>query len=116
MNETKPPAAMGPVDAPVGPTLEEALGTYWDAAYAEGREGRDHDTELGDAQRALTDIMSAVAALVDAERERWTYLLGRWVVEAESESGPEAAAWLQRAIDRLGPNVEVHRQDPAPLT
>lgn len=54
----------------LGPLLDDALGAYWDAAYAEGRGGRDHDTEDGAAQTALLQVRVAVAALVAAERER----------------------------------------------
>lgn len=49
--------------------LDMALGAYWEAAVAEGAEGRDHDTPDGDAQRALKAVHSAVAAMVTAERE-----------------------------------------------
>lgn len=51
--------------------LENALQRYWDAAYAEGRESRNHDTEDGRAGLALRDVMLAVDAKVAAERERW---------------------------------------------
>mgnify|MGYP004269802829 CR=1 FL=1 len=30
--------------------LDELLAQYWDAAYAEGKEGRDHDTEVRGAR------------------------------------------------------------------
>lgn len=49
--------------------LDELLIAYWDAAYAEGKEGRDHDTEDGVAQRTLSAIYEEVAAMVKAERE-----------------------------------------------
>jgi hypothetical protein len=49
--------------------LDELLSAYWEAAYAEGKEGRDHDTEDGVAQRALSAIHEEVAAMVKAERE-----------------------------------------------
>ena len=39
--------------------LEELLGEYWSLAYAEGVEGRTHDTKAGDAQRVLAEIISA---------------------------------------------------------
>jgi len=50
-------------------TLDELLSTYWDAAYAEGEEGRSHDTEDGLAQRTLAAIHAEVARQVKAERE-----------------------------------------------
>lgn len=49
--------------------LDLALGAYWDAAVAEGADGRDHDTPDGDAQRALEAVHSAVAAIVTAGRD-----------------------------------------------
>lgn len=55
---------------PLVDRLEVALGAYWDAAYAEGRDGRTHDTEASSAQTALLQVRSAVATLVAAERER----------------------------------------------
>lgn len=39
------------------------VGRYWDLAYAEGKEGRNHDTKDGAAQRTLTAILSAVKHL-----------------------------------------------------
>jgi uncharacterized membrane protein YccC len=36
--------------------LTELLGRYWDLAYAEGRDGRTHDTTDGAAQRTLSDL------------------------------------------------------------
>ena len=35
--------------------LNDLLTEYWDAAYAECAEGRDHDTADGRAQRALEE-------------------------------------------------------------
>jgi len=49
--------------------LENALQRYWDAAYAEGQEGRNHDTEDGRAEQARRDVMLAVNSKVAAERE-----------------------------------------------
>jgi hypothetical protein len=78
MNETNDDcrgAVAGPVDQPVRPSLAEALESYWDAAHAEGAEGRTHDTEDRRADSALRDVMMAVAGLINAERaaerERW---------------------------------------------
>ena len=44
-------------------TLEELLAEYWDAAYAEGVERMDYDTEDGRAQRALSALRGHYAAL-----------------------------------------------------
>lgn len=37
-------------------TLRELIVRYWNLAYAEGKEGRDHDTPNGDAQRVWHEI------------------------------------------------------------
>lgn len=59
-----------PLDRRLGLVIE-ALGAYWDTAYAEGLEGRTHDTNDGAAERARRNVMASVAALVAAERELW---------------------------------------------
>lgn len=41
-------------------SLRELIDQYWSLAYAEGREGRTHDTEAGDAQRVSLEIDSAI--------------------------------------------------------
>ena len=41
--------------------LNDLLERYWNAAYAEGKEGRDHDTEDGLAQLTLAEIHAEVA-------------------------------------------------------
>ena len=51
--------------------LNELLERYWNAAYAEGKEGRDHDTEDGMAQHTLTEINIEVQRmLAEAETQR----------------------------------------------
>lgn len=45
--------------------LRELIDEYWSLAYAEGKGGRDHDTEAGDAQRvscAIDDEIRRLAA------------------------------------------------------
>lgn len=44
--------------------LNELLERYWSAAHAEGKEGRDHDTEDGIAQQTLSAIHAEVERLV----------------------------------------------------
>jgi hypothetical protein len=46
-------------------TLDELLEQYWSAAYAEGKEGRNHDTEDAIAQRTLIAIHAEVRRLID---------------------------------------------------
>lgn len=41
--------------------LHELLGQYWDLAYSEGKEGRDHDTEHASAQSVLNAIIAAAS-------------------------------------------------------
>lgn len=52
--------------------LAELLHQYFELGVAEGREGRNHDTETGDAQRVLSEIEAEIAALsTDAEPVFW---------------------------------------------
>lgn len=59
--------------------LKNLIGEYWCLAYAEGMDGRTHDTEAGDAQRVLHAIESAIdsltaerdAAVADSNRIDW---------------------------------------------
>lgn len=46
--------------------LNELLKRYWDAAYNEGKEGREHDTEDGIAQRTLSEIYAEVRRLIES--------------------------------------------------
>jgi hypothetical protein len=55
--------------------LEELLDQYWSAAHAEGKEGRNHDTEDGLAQRTLNELRAEVQRLVAAEREACAKML-----------------------------------------
>ena len=60
-----------PVDA-----LMALVDRYWELAYAEGKEGRDHDTEAGEAQAVLSEIRASARALAaipeqQSERERF---------------------------------------------
>lgn len=85
--QAAPQPAASQVDSKtVTNTLCELIDQYWDIAYAEGQEGRTHDTEAGDAQRVRSGINRAIAALttksqrsapgaqgdaLDAARYRW---------------------------------------------
>jgi hypothetical protein len=47
--------------------LNELIDRYWDLAYAEGQEGRTHDTASCDAQRTRDEISRAISNLAGAE-------------------------------------------------
>ncbi|MDP9871583.1 hypothetical protein [Agrobacterium tumefaciens] len=47
--------------------IAELLHEYFELGVAEGREGRNHDTQAGDAQRVLSEIEAVIAALSAAE-------------------------------------------------
>ena len=65
--------------------MKYLIGAYWDLAYQEGKEGRQHDTPEGSAANCLAEINRAIDALAaapkaeavpsdvvrDAERYRW---------------------------------------------
>lgn len=44
--------------------LDNLLGQYWDLAYAEGKDGRVHDTVEGAAQKTLAAIHAEVEGLI----------------------------------------------------
>lgn len=46
--------------------ITELLDEYWDLAFAEGKEGRDHDTINGDAQRVRVALEAAAQADIPA--------------------------------------------------
>lgn len=56
-------------------SFTELLGAYYDAAYAEGREGRSHDTVDGAAQRALNNLQEFLKSQVAAETEACAKLM-----------------------------------------
>jgi hypothetical protein len=62
-------AARASLPRPSGPTetlvsaLKEKIGVYWTLAHAEGKEGREHDTEDGAAQRTWHEIGELIGAL-----------------------------------------------------
>lgn len=45
--------------------LNELLDAYWHAAYAEGAEGRNHDTEDAVAQKTLIALQNEIANLIE---------------------------------------------------
>ncbi|SDQ43476.1 hypothetical protein [Pseudoxanthomonas sp. CF125] len=48
--------------------LQELIDRYWDLAYAEGKEGRDYDTEEGDAALCRYEIEKALRELATPSR------------------------------------------------
>jgi len=72
--------------------IAELLHQYFELGVAEGREGRNHDTEAGDAQRVLSEIEAEIAALSAAEPLKTAF-------EVASKHIPEArVSLLSRAI------------------
>lgn len=71
--------------------LRDLIGQYWDLAYAEGKEGRDHDTEDGAAQRCWSAI--------DAEIQ--------WFSSALAKS--RAADQIVKQVEDRFPNWHSHR-------
>lgn len=87
-----------PLERPVRPGLADALAAYWDAAYAEGRDGRTHDTEDGAAQRALNSVHDAVRDLLATERERCAKLCDDEFPRLQSSAERDLCAWLAQRI------------------
>jgi hypothetical protein len=68
--------------------IAELLHQYFELGVAEGREGRNHDTEAGDAQRVLSEIEAEIAALSAAEPPVTVKAL-EWVeMTSAREDGP----------------------------
>ncbi|MGN7959153.1 hypothetical protein [Agrobacterium radiobacter] len=59
------------------------LSSYFDLGVAEGREGRTHDTEAGDAQRVLSEIQSEFSILDGFRRENGNLKFSRMILSAE---------------------------------
>jgi hypothetical protein len=60
-------ALAGPLVAGEVAELPALIDRYWELAYAEGKEGRDHDTEAGDAQKVRSRIDAILRPLVYAD-------------------------------------------------
>lgn len=60
---------MKPQDKPgIKSRLNALIDQYWDLAYAEGAEKRDHDTASGDAQKTrqeITELIDQLVAITD---------------------------------------------------
>lgn len=65
---------------PYEKALEKLIGEYWTLAYNEGKEGRDHDTENGDAQRVLHEIHECISALANSPARLTSRTL--WVTDS----------------------------------
>ena len=95
--------------------LEDLLADYWDAAYAEGKEGRVHDTVDGLAQRALSALLEHYAEIesrlaeVQAQRDGLKAVLATirdndWV---ENALDPQFAAGVAReALTKLEEKIK----------
>lgn len=59
------------------------LASYFELGVAEGREGRNHDTEAGDAQRVLSEIQAEFSILDGFRRENGNLKFSRMMLTAE---------------------------------
>lgn len=69
--------------------LAELLHQYFELGVAEGREGRNHDTEAGDAQRVLSEIEAEIVLASPAPPAAVKAL--EWIVSHPAESN--AVVW-----------------------
>lgn len=58
--------------------LRGLIDRYWNIAYAEGKEGRDHDTACGDAQRCRDDIERALGRLSHSSGVKVKEAVAEW--------------------------------------
>lgn len=79
-------------------TFTDALGAYWDAAYAEGSRGAAHDDEEGTAQQALASVMQAHELEVEAEIENLKAALNEMRADRDS--------WQEQANQRVTDAVD----------
>lgn len=86
--------------------LDELLGDYFSAGYAEGKEGRNHDTIEGTAQKALHAIHERVKELVAAEREACAKVAGMSQSEILLMAG-EMSAQEMRSVKAVLSGVKV---------
>lgn len=87
--------------------LAELLHRYFELGVAEGREGRKHDTDAGDAQRVLSEIEAEIAKM-NAEIKRLTRVAAdrQYMMWAyASMMGPKGleviAAWDKKGVQRF---------------
>lgn len=99
--------------------MNELLERYWNAAYAEGKEGRDHDTEDGIAQQTLSAILAEVAkppavlfdgfAVLQALDEK---AKGRTSAENVSDVLDAVVRLMRSNAKTVGPDAALSRQVP----
>ncbi len=89
------PTPKDPVDA-----LMALVDRYWELAYAEGKEGRDHDTEAGEAQATLSAIRASARALaaVPAVEQLSELMRGLEIPPSAAPLSPAALYAIGRAI------------------
>lgn len=84
--------------------VEECIGAYWDAAYQEGKDARDHDDVDGTAQCALTELRKAVgeyavAVIASKAQPKST---GEWIDPKHYAEDPSPAPAPQGGVDCIG--------------
>ena len=77
--------------------LAELLHQYFELGVAEGREGRNHDTEACDAQRVLSEIEAEIAALSATEPVEKDENPMRFFANNVDKWG--ALEWFNRMVD-----------------
>ena len=74
--------------------LNELLGEYWDAAHAEGRENRSHDTKECRAMKALLAVKVFVADEVEQ-----AHLVGQADADVDPSYSKSRAYRINRFLD-----------------
>ncbi len=87
--------------------IAELLHQYFELGVAEGHEGRNHDTEAGDAQRVLSEIEAEVSKL-NAEIKRLTrvaadrqYMMWAYASMLGPKGLEVVAAWDKKGVQRF---------------
>jgi len=79
--------------------LNALLERYWNEAYAEGMEGRDHDTDDWMAQRTLTEIHAEVMRMIEAERDACANVCEAIAMKHQQQYGTYAAGKKAGALE-----------------
>lgn len=93
--------------------LPDLIDSYWKLAYAEGKEGRDHDTEDGAAQQCRFEIDEAIALLRSLPQEEAAGQMTQWISvdERMPQPGTECLVYGPHAFFSTDPYVRIDTWD-----
>lgn len=81
--------------------IAELLHQYFELGVAEGREGRNHDTEDGDAQRVLSEIeaeITTIRQLLSEAEKRGKEARGGWAFAEGDLVRKKSGSWWEGRV------------------